>query len=163
MTFAEVQKAVQDMNILPSQLYNIEQVKDDRKFSTEFEKLSTLEAENQRLTKEKEELESTSKDAIKKTQLNEARGLLDESMKEGFTDKQREFIKKRFNPDNMEDLSKDAIGKFVENETKAYSEYARLFTDGDDGDDKGKEGGGKPNNQSTEDPVAELMKKTAEA
>ncbi|GAH04020.1 unnamed protein product, partial [marine sediment metagenome] len=43
------------------------------------------------------------------------------------TDKQKTFIKDLFNPEKVEDLTDEGIGKFVEEGKKKFAETAKLF------------------------------------
>jgi len=140
VTFDEVRKAVRDMNILPRQLFTIDDLKNDRDFSKIFTENTTLKVEKERLEKEKKEVEDKGKEAIKKIEKSDASTNLDELMKEGYTDKQKEFIKKRFKPETHDDLSKENLEKYLEKEKKEFTETAKLFgvTEESGSEEKGK-------------------------
>ena len=127
LTFAQVKQLVKDMNIWPHQLFEKSDFEKDRTFGPLFEENSTLKADNERLSKEFKEIETTSKDVIRKTEVSESRGNLETLMKEGFTDKQKKFILKRFDPETQKDLSDKGLGEFVEAGKKDFAETAKLF------------------------------------
>jgi regulator of replication initiation timing len=127
ISFQDVKKAVSEMNIRPRQLFSTDDLKDDREFGKVFEKNSTLQAENERLKKQSEDLEKSSKEAIRFNEISKAKNKIDTLMKEGFTDVQRKFIKGRFKPENLEGLSDDDLNKHLENEKKVFAETAKLF------------------------------------
>lgn len=127
MTFEEVRKAVKDMNILPSQLYVEDDLKNDRVFSKTYSENETLRTENKTIKEEKEKIEKESKDAVRKINVSEARDNLNKKMEEGFTDKQKTFILDDFDPEKMEDLSDTKLTEFIDNGKKKFAETARLF------------------------------------
>ena len=155
VTFDEVLKAVKDMNIRPWQLFSLRDIQDDREFGKEFEKITTLEADNERLTKENETIKIESQESIKKSQVASANTRLDERMKEGFTDLQKSFIKKRFSPEKMEDVSDEALDSFLEEAKTDFAETAKLFGGTGDGGDETKPekkpGGGNSEGATDED------------
>lgn len=127
ITFEEIKKAIRDMNIHPWQLFTQDDIKNDREFSKIFTENTTLKVEKEKLEKEKKELEDKSKGALKKIAVSESATQLDKLMEEGYTDKQKEFIKERFNPEALEDLSKENLQKHLETEKKEFAKTARLF------------------------------------
>jgi hypothetical protein len=132
-----VAQAVKDMNIHPSQLYSLDNLKADREFAPTFEQLSTFEAENERLTKENEQFKTESQDSVKKANIATAKSRLDDKLKEGFTDKQKSFIEKRFDPEKLGDADDEALDSFIEDSKKDFAETAKLFgvTEGGSGPD----------------------------
>lgn len=127
MTFEEIKKAIHDMNIHPWQIFSMDDIKNDREFSKIFTENTTLKIEKDKHEKDYKKLKDESDGAIKKIAIGEASTQLDKLMKEGYTDKQREFIKKRFNPTVLEDLSKENLEKHLEKEKKEFAETAKLF------------------------------------
>lgn len=126
LTFEEVKKAVREMNIHPWQLFDLDDIKNDRIFSKTFTELESLRNENTTLKKEKDDIENKSKDAIRQLDVSKSKEKLNTFM-EDLTDKQKKFITARFKPENLEDLTDDGIKKFVENTKKEFADTAKLF------------------------------------
>lgn len=156
ITFTDVQKFVKDNNVFPHQLYDEDVMKSDRKFGKIYEEFNSLKVDNERITKEKEVLEESSKEAIKKTQIFEANELLKTITKEGFTDKQKEFINSRFDPSKIEDLSEQGLKIFVENGKKEFSEMAKLFSGTEQATTESEQSGG--TGDESGDPVEKILK-----
>lgn len=161
VTFQEVQQFIKERNVFPHQLFNYDDMKNDRQFGKVYDKVSTLEADVERLGKEKSELEETSKSAIRKVEVTEAKGKLDGLLKEGFTDKQKTYIKNKFNPESLEELSEDSLKNFVDSTTKEFSEMAKLFG-AENLDSESGSGDGQGDDSQDDDPVAAAMKKLEE-
>lgn len=167
MTFADVQNWVKDHNVFPHQLYTVDSIKDDREFGKVFKELETLTTKNESLTSELEgahntvkELEATTKTFLKKDQIAEGSKMLDELLKDGYTDKQVGYIKKRFNGDSFEELNEDTLKSFIETQTKEFSEDAKFF--GNDSGDSGGSDSGEGSTTIDDDPVAKAMKEMEE-
>lgn len=136
MTFEEVKKAISDLNIHPWQIFTLDDLKNDRVFGKVFEENSTIKAENERLTSENEKIQKESKDAIRKSQVSDAGKTLDTMLAEGYTDKQKKFIKSRFNPESLEDLTEEGLKSFVDEQKKDFAETAKLFGVTEESSDK---------------------------
>jgi hypothetical protein len=54
---------------------------------------------------------------------------------EGLTDKQKQFVEKKFNPDNLEDLSDDGLKKFSSDALNEYKDMAEIFGNESKGSD----------------------------
>lgn len=143
-TFAEIKEAVKNMNIYPHQLFSEDDLKDDRTFGRVFEENTKMKADNERLSKANTEMEAASKSAIRKSEIDTSKGKLDVLMGEGFTERQKNFIKRQFDPEKVEDLTDEGLKKFVEEQKTNFAETAKLFgaekdlgkkldTDDDDG------------------------------
>jgi len=128
ITFNEVKEAVREMNIRPRQLYTMDEIKDDREYGKQFETISTLTSENERLLKENEDIKTANQDTVKKSEIATANTRLDERLKEGFTDLQKSFIKNQFNPEKMEAVTDEALDTFVEDSKKDFAATAKLFS-----------------------------------
>ncbi len=113
MTFEEIKKAISDMNIHPSQLFNEDDIKNDRELGKVFVENSALKIEKDKHEKDYKKLKTESEEAIKKTDISEASARLDKLMGEEYTDKQKEFIKSRFNPSVLDDLSDKKLGEHL--------------------------------------------------
>lgn len=155
LTFEEVKTAIREMNIHPWQLYDLDDIKNDRVFSKAFTELESLRTQNEKLKKDNEDIQTKSKEAVRQLDVSNAKKQLDAVM-EGLTDKQKTFITKRFNPETQEDLSEDGLKKFVENAKKDFAETARLFGAGEGTGDKGK--GGESEETSSENMEDEALK-----
>lgn len=127
ITIGMVKERIKDLNIFPWQLFSLEDFKGDQNMGKVFEELSTLKAENERLSKENKEISEKGQEAVRKSEVSGAQEKLDGLMKEGFTDLQKTFIKKEFNPESEKDLSDEGLGKYIENSKKRFAENAKLF------------------------------------
>jgi len=127
LTFEEVKAAVRSMNIYPRQLFTEDDLKQDRTFGKVFESNETLKAENERLLKDNTEIAAKSKEAIRKTAISDSEASLNKLMEEGYTDKQKSYIKTQFDPEKVEDLSDDGLKKFLEESKVKFAETAKLF------------------------------------
>lgn len=159
LTFEEIRKGIKDLNIMPWQVFEKEDLVNDRTFGKEFEELEKLRTENKTLLEENKKLEDGKKGAERQGQLIDAKDRLTKSIPEGATEKQKAFIKRNFNPDKMEDLSDEALKNYVVNATKEYSDVAKLFGVAEDNnsDSDSDDGSG---GESTADPVTEALKET---
>jgi len=122
-----IQQAAQARQMHPSQLFSEDDIQKDRNFEnvfkerTEFaDKIKTLEKE---LGTEKERADK----AEKVTQKSTAKDMLTKRMPRGTTDKQKEFITNRFDPDKMDDLSETAIDEFIKTGKSEFQEMAKMF------------------------------------
>jgi len=127
MTFEEVKEAIRKMNIRPWQIYTLEDMKEDRVFGKVFEENSTFKSDNERLEKENKEVKTKSEEAVRNSDIMQSKGRLEKLLEEGFTDKQKAFIIKRFNPELEKDLTDEGLNKFVESEKKEFADTAKLF------------------------------------
>ncbi len=127
LTMDDVKRAIQELNIHPWQVFDLEQFKNDRNLGPVFVENAKLKADNEKLQKDNKEITDKSKEAIRKTEVVGAQEKLDGLMKEGYTDKQKQFIKIDFNPESVEDLTGEGLGKFLEGSKKRFAEQAKLF------------------------------------
>lgn len=125
--FSDIKQAIKDKNIFPWQLFTEEEMKNDKIFGKVFDENSKFKSENERLTKEGEDLKKNSEEAIRKAQVADASKQLDGLMTEGYTDKQKQFIKNQFDPEVQKDLSDEGLKKFLEKGKKDFSETAKIF------------------------------------
>lgn len=158
IVFDDVRTAVREMNIFPSQLFDLDAVKKDRDFSTHFDNVSTLTAENERLKKELETSKSSNQEATKKAEVATANTRLDEKLKEGFTDLQKSFIKERFNPDTMESVSDESLDKFLETTKTDFATTAKLFNVVEDGKPPAKKPEGNGNSEDAAEDFDKALK-----
>ena len=121
--FSWIKRAIDDRKIYPSQLYTKDQIKSDNNFLEDFKKLEKFEGLQKELLDEKE--------ARKNDKLNfdrlSAKQRLEKLIPENLTDKQKLFIKKKFNAEVLEDLSDDNLKVEIDNLKKEYKEYAEVF------------------------------------
>jgi len=127
MTFEEVKDAIRKMNIRPWQIYTLEDMKEDRVFGKVFEENSIFKSDNEKLEKENKEIKTKSEEAIRNSDVAQAKSRVEKLLEEGFTDKQKSFILKRFDPEQEKDLTDEGLGKFIENEKKEFADTAKLF------------------------------------
>lgn len=135
LTFSDIKKAVQDMNIWPNQLFTEDQIKKDNDFGKIFESNKSLSKQVETLTKEKGVSEETITKLEKQTLAIDAIDRMKKLIPIGATDKQKSFIDKAFKPDNMDDLSDDNLKKFVDDSMNNYKEFASVFNDSENKDD----------------------------
>ena len=157
ITFQMVEQGIKEMNIFPWQVFTLDNLKNDKVFGKLFTDNSTLKAENERLAKENTEVKDKSKDAIRKTEIIESNEKLDKLMSEGFTDKQKKFIKDEFNPGNVDDLSDKGIGEYIEKGKKRFAETAKLFGVEETSDNKLKPGSDDTKEGNMEDEALKLI------
>lgn len=160
-TFDQVKTFIRDKQVWPHQLFDDEVMQSDRKFGKLYENANALQVEIDRLKKENTSLNEQYQSSIKDAQKAGAKEILDNLTKEGFTEKQRDFIHKEFNPETMEDLSEEGLKTFVEEEAKKYAEYAKIFSDSQTTGEGGPVGG-ETTRQDSNDPVTELLEQTKE-
>jgi len=127
ITVDMVKQRIRDLNIFPWQVFTLEQFKSDDNIGKIFTENTKLKADNERLEKEQKEMGEKNKEVTRKTEISEAQGKLDELMKEGYTDKQKQFIKEDFQPEKIEDLTDKGLGEYLENGKKKFAEQAKLF------------------------------------
>lgn len=127
ITFQEVISFVKEHNVWPHQLFNVDSLKGDREFGKLFDSNTVLTETNTKLKKELDE----SKVTVTKLQSDAKEGVAGDRLKELFpkdlTDKQKQFITKRFKPDTLDDLSDDNIKKYIEEGRNDFAETAKLF------------------------------------
>ena len=121
------------------QLFSLDDIKNDREFGKLFTDNETLKTENEKLTKEKKEIGDKSAEAIRSLDVSNANKKL-ETFLVDLTDKQKSFITKRFNPENVENLTDEGLKEFVENTKKEFAETAKLFGASELGDTPGNKG-----------------------
>ena len=127
ITIDDVKRAIHDLNIHPWQLFGLDDFKKDDNVGKLFTENATLKAENEKLTKENKEVTEKSEKAVRKTEVVESQERLDVLLKEGFTDKQKQFIKADFKPEDIKDLSEEGLKTYVEEGKKKFAEQAKLF------------------------------------
>lgn len=127
LTIDDVKRAIHDLNIHPWQLFGLDDFKKDDNVGKLFTENATLKAENEKLTKENKEVTEKSEKAVRKTEVVESQERLDVLLKEGFTDKQKQFIKSEFKPEDVKDLSEEGLKTYVEEGKKKFAEQAKLF------------------------------------
>lgn len=128
ITFADVKEFIISRGIVPSRIYELEDVKQDRKFSAVFtdleEKAKAIENEkiklsddNKKLADQLKQLES---DSIKLTAKSRLTGLTKE-----LTENQKSFVINSFDDDMkdnfIEDFSDEGLQKYIKIQTKAYA------------------------------------------
>ncbi|MEJ2248034.1 MAG: hypothetical protein P8Y70_00055 [Candidatus Lokiarchaeota archaeon] len=144
ISFDDIKKAVKDMNIFAWQLYSKEDLENDKVFGKVFEQNKIQETEITRLKKELETTIDKNNEAIKEFNKAEAIKKLDSFLQEGFTDKQKKYIKSRFNLDKLENLSDEHLKKYIDEEKNNFAEDAKFF-----GAEVENESSSDPNNTGT--------------
>lgn len=127
MTFDEVKKAVRDLNIHPGQLFDLDMIRSDRVFGPLIQKGEAHEKTIKGLQDEIQNRDTTIATLKKADAVKGARDRLSKFMPEGLTEKQREFISKRFAPEKMPEVTDEALASFVKTATDEYADMAKLF------------------------------------
>ncbi len=127
LSFHDIKDAIKDMNIFPWQIFTPEEMQKDKVFGKLYEDNSILQTENESLKTKYATLETSSKESVRANNIIKAQTSLEELMKEGFTDKQKTFIKDRFKPETLEKLDEPSLKEHLENEKKVFSDTAKLF------------------------------------
>jgi hypothetical protein len=117
LNFDMLKRAVKEMNGFPWQIFDEQDLKNDRKFGKYFEELETLKANSEKLSDE-------NKNLLRKSQLIDAKDRLANMAKEmNLTEKQAKFVNGRFS-ENLEDLSQEGIKTFLDNQLDVFKEVA---------------------------------------
>lgn len=140
ITLQDIVEGVRKLNVWPHQIYDETAMNADRVFGpmlAERKAMADKAAGLEKTVQEKEkEIATVRRSAEKVT----AAGKLAARLPSGLTEKQKEFIVKRFDPEKVEDLSDTGIDTFISNSQKEYTEMAKLFSPNDTGTGTG----GKP-------------------
>ena len=159
VTFQEVQTFVKEHNVWPHQLFNEGHLKGDHEFSKVFDNNAIVTATNEKLKKELEESKAETKKLQNSQQASVAGDRLKELLPKDLTDKQKEFITKRFKPENLDGLSDDNIKDYIKEGRNDFAETAKLFgvadneqtgTDDKNKDDKSDKSGAGESTPETE-------------
>lgn len=128
ITFEDVKHAIREMNIHPSQLYNLDEIKKDREFGNIVENENKItEFEDQ-----KKKLEDSLKVATRQNQLNTAKGRLADIMKDmQLTEKEVKYIDTQFS-ETVDDISDEGLKGFVETQKNICKDVISFFGVKDD-------------------------------
>ena len=137
VTFQEVQQAIKDMNIMPWQVFSLDDIKQDRNFGKVFEENEQLKKEKEGLEKDLEDTKSKLTESESKSLSTDAKDRFEKMIPEGTTDKQKEFLLKQFDSRKPEKLDDESLKGFLDTSIKDYSDFAKVF--GIDVDDKSKD------------------------
>jgi hypothetical protein len=128
--FAMIKQLVADKSIYPwqlSDLFPIEEIKKDKEFGKIFKEIEDFKLSKEEQEKKFKELEDEKKKLERAVEGNKAKDLLSDLMKEKkFTDNMSEKISKRYDKikDNLQDLSKEGLSKFLDDEKEIFLEYS---------------------------------------
>lgn len=129
LDFGMFKRAARDMNIHPWQIFEEEDLKNDRQFGKLFDEKQTLLTEKETLQKQLEESLNNNKVLEKQTQMIDATTRLGNIIKEkSLTEKQQKFVVDRFN-DGIEDLSDEGLKKHVDSELESFKTMAKYYVD----------------------------------
>jgi hypothetical protein len=125
MNFGDVKRAIDELNIHPSQVFSLEKIKSDNVFLKEFEKLEKekeeLQNQTKALTTENETLKKTSDEFIKKEKVFTAKDRLQNISKEiSLTEKEKLYIDKAFRPERITDLTDEGLKSWIEEQREVY-------------------------------------------
>ena len=146
MTFEELRAQAKAMNVHPSQLYSLEEIKADRTFSAVFDERDLLKTENEGLKKTGETSTKKLADQEKQILRNDAKTRLDSFIPENATEGQKAFIAKKVKSkfDKLEDLTDDGLKGFVNENIEDYNEFGAK-------DEKSPKGDDDKNNENKDD------------
>lgn len=157
-TFEEVKAWVREHNVHPSQLYTEKQIQNDRDFSHVFDENSKLKADNELLTKSNNTLKEQSETLVTEKAKGETKTFLTDMMKEGYTDKQKEFITQKFGSAELKTNDEAGVKNFLDNAKKEYADFAKLFGGSDDNSEgSGDDEESRRQNNDDKDPVELAM------
>lgn len=136
ITLGEIKQGIIDLNVQPYQVFDIEAIKSDVRLGPEFVKLET---ENETLKKSVEDKDtkikelSESKTEIEKTiAKSTAQGRLDKLVKDKkCTDKQIDFLNKRFAKSELEDYSDDGLSSYVDSTLDLFKDLSGVISESD--------------------------------
>jgi len=146
VTFQDVMTFVKEHNVWPHQLFDEDNLKNDRVFSKLFDSNTAMKLENEKLKKELDETKEKVSTLQKETSVALAKEKLKELMPKDLTDKQKTFISNKFDPSSFEEISDETIKKYIEDGRKDFAETAKLFGVAD-----GSQSGTKTTEESTSD------------
>ena len=127
VTFRDVQDFIKERNVFPHQLYNADDLKNDREFNQLFAVNEELKTKNETLIKELDDAKKASTEAEAKVKLSSAKDRFEEFIPKDLTAKQKTFILSRFKPEAIAELDDDKIKEYIESEKKDFAETAKLF------------------------------------
>jgi hypothetical protein len=125
--FETVKQLVKDLNIFPWQLYSENEIKQDKEYGKLFEEIEKYKSQVEEKDKTFKTLEDEKKKLERVVEGNKAKDLLSDLMKEKkFTDNMSEKISKRYDKikDNLQDISKEGLSKFLDDEKEIFLEYS---------------------------------------
>ena len=144
MTFEEVKAAAMRMNIHPSQLYTIDQIRKDREFAPVFDQRDSLEAELKELKEAREADKEKYANLEKDIQRNDAKNRINTFIPAEATDGQKKLIEKRIASklDKLDDLTDDGLKSFVNDAIEDYNELSGVINPDGSGSGDGNAGAG---------------------
>ena len=132
VTLQEAKDFVKANDVIPSQLFTLEEIKKDGTFIPAFAEIDKHIGENKSL---KEQLEAATKRVQeigqKEAELN-ARAIFDktiDSKELKLTYKQKTFARNKFASTKLTDPSEAGVKSFIEKTMVEFSEYAKIFSD----------------------------------
>ena len=134
ITFNDVENFVKNNNVWPSQLFDLEKVKQDNKFNTYFteseKKVADLEKENKDFTTQLEDYKTKYETANKSVLKFDAKNRLENILKQNkeLNEAEKNFIIKRFDADNTDDLTDEGLSKVIESQRSIFKDAASLLT-----------------------------------
>ncbi len=145
ITFDIIKAKVREMKIYPHQLFSEDEMKDDRFVKDIIDNNTNLTKELETSNNKLKELDEAGKVNERKASLSDANERFAKLIPEGTTDRTKDYMKKKFNPDSLEDLSETGLKSAFDSLQKQYSEDAKMF-----GVDEKKEPSGGPSGGESE-------------
>jgi hypothetical protein len=122
LSFHELKDEVKRMNVFPSQLFTVDEVKRDREFATFFNQLEIMEEEKKKVDAKVVELQ-------RQNELSTAKGRIDNIFKENkIPEELVNFISQSFEEDKAElaDLTDKGLENYVSKQTKVFQRTAKI-------------------------------------
>jgi len=124
---ALIKQAIGAREMHPSQLFDLAAYERDNEIGPILKERANLKTKVTDLEKDVETQKGLVTEASKKTAAITGKELLKERMPEGFTEKQKSFIEKKFDPESFDLIDNASIDKFIDSGKKDFQEFAELF------------------------------------
>ena len=135
MTFNEVKNAVKELNVFPSQLYSLDEIKKDREFGSVLTELEIIKnkmvEQEKKWSKEKSDLETQLSSVVKEKDTITAKQRLNDFVSKDdlkLTDNQRKFILDNFN--EQTDVSDKGLQDYITKQIDIFQKVASVITPG---------------------------------
>lgn len=132
MKFSDVEKAVREMNIFPSQLYKDEDMKRDAGFLDIFKKVESLEKDvlekDTKIKKLEQEKEDLQVESLKSSASSRFKKIVD-SWGEALTEKQKKFLDDRYAKSKPQKVDDESLKEMVKSDLEEFKNMSTYFSD----------------------------------